>query len=74
MKLFTKKNHITVVHFRRDILNYLLNSSTYDPGIAPDYEEGSFIYWCVLVKGGPLSTFNKTFNIAIGKCFFFKIS
>ncbi|XP_065937355.1 glycine receptor subunit alphaZ1 [Magallana gigas] len=24
---------------RRDILNYLLNSSTYDPGIAPDYEE-----------------------------------
>lgn len=24
---------------RRDILNYLLNSSTYDPGIAPDYEK-----------------------------------
>nr|XP_034305348.1 glycine receptor subunit alpha-2 [Crassostrea gigas] len=24
---------------RRDILNYLLNRSTYDPGIAPDYEE-----------------------------------
>ena len=28
-------------HFRKEILNHLLNSSRYDARIAPNYEEGN---------------------------------